>query len=183
MKNKGVLWQFYYQSLSCFLPGEAMSPPVLGTLIGLCLIYILPAHAREDAPPEPDLSDDALLKVVRLDDRKKGLHGLHMWTPMDTQSCAQCARPFVSGQQVYEWQTASHEIIHFHEDCIMTHVNKEEAEYDTLHTVRKLTSLTEVEILLESLFALEEDLLRLDSWPIDLDESEAEPQLKARRLM
>ena len=160
-----------------------MSPPVLGTLLGLCVIYILPNSSREDAPPPADLSNDALLKVVRLDDRQKGLHGLHMWTPMDTQSCAHCARPFVIGQHVYEWQTASREIIHFHEDCIMSHVNKEGAEHVTLHTIRKLTSLTEVEILLESLFALEEDLVRLDVWPIDFAESESEPQLKSRRMM
>lgn len=170
--------------------GEAMSPPVLGTLMGLALGFILPgANGKPplDAVPPNAHFDDVIgtreLRLgtsLRLVEGPYGLCGLHMWTPVDWQRCKHCSAPFLPGAHVFEWQNLDDSMDLFHKPCVVTKIMNEKSEYETLKQVKRLQASTDNESFLESLFDVEDQLTNADAWEIH-DDSDVEPQRKARR--
>ena len=167
--------------------GEAMSPPVLGTLLGLCVGMLLPK--RDFVPPVPrdlgkPLQGDEF--VMLQGEHCVGLTGVYIYDHVpglhQHERCAGCSFTFHGDEAAYIWVGKDAQPYHYHEVCMILHCNAEKAEYNTLDQVRALLSSTDNPKLLESLFDLDDDLSRDATWEIDdtsPEESPVEPTLEA----
>lgn len=222
--------------------GEAMSVPVVGTIMGLCIVYILPGSEGswmpvpltdfQRAPPPPagrvglSLSPGPVAKgrgmelVARAEaeaTHKKahhleveedhavrlkvslGLAGIRI-TPENPEPfhCEYCTGLFKFEDPVYEWKNKKGELVVLHERCILSFSEELEANDSTLRRVQELAENTRSMWCLGSLFNCEDDLVRLNVWPLDSPTSspeakshssesenfnEAERPCKARRTL
>ena len=156
-----------------------MSPPVLGTLLALCVGMILPHRVdgvSSELPRVPISGALADQVAVQLDHGMPGLCGLYINMHPNTKhlpqnpSCGGCSGKFGDGYPVYLWKTRSSQIKCFHEVCMMVECGEENAEYWTLNHIRDMKARTDHELLLETLFKCEDDLTRDHVWEIDFED-------------
>ena len=198
-----------------------MSVPVVGTIMALCIAYILPstdsswmpAQLRDFQPspapppeaplrlslspravPDPGARDRLLpeaegekrdsghLLEVQEDHAVRlkvsmGLAGIRI-TPEDPEPfyCHYCTGIFKHWDPVFEWKSVTGELLLLHERCILSFSEEMEANSVTLCRVQELADNTRSMGCLHSLFACEDDLVRLNVWPLDEPTPSSEPK-------
>lgn len=186
-----------------------MSPPVLGTLLGLTIAYILPV--RDGKPPMPcpwgcipptivvaetDGTDrtrpikeeyNTIQTSVRLGSNHKGICGIHLRLPEDCgKQCYQCNGLFSHFQVIYSWRDMAGKLLYFHEECLMDRIGKWGSDREAFDSVQILMSQTDTDELLNSLFNIHDDLTRECAWSIDNPDSDGEVHIlqpsKMRRI-
>lgn len=186
--------------------GDAMSPPVLGTLMMLCMAYILPSGDGKQSPfimvssdndnaPSPKdavdldltLSDsDSDSETVVLEEELPHVE-MSAWLPGKNQGlisisnymdspvlklvpCHHCKVKFGPEDIIYSWRCQHVSVIHYlHESCLLVHSEEDCAHSLTLTNVRGLLKECQPEFLplIESLYRVEDDLVRIAVWDID----------------
>ncbi len=179
-----------------------MSPPVLGTLMMLCIACILPSGDGKQSPfvlvsldnaPSPkdavdptssDSDSDGETVVVEealphvemsawLPGENQGLISVsnYMYTPVFQNSpCHHCKVKFGPEDIIYCWRCQHVSVIHYlHESCLLVHSEEDSAHPLTLTNVRGLLKECQAEFLplIESLYRVEDDLVRIALWDID----------------
>lgn len=183
--------------------GDAMSPPVLGTLMMLCMACILPSGDGKQSPftvvslddPSPkdavdlaltlsDSDSDSETVVVEeelphvemsawLPGKNEGLISIsnYMDTPvLKHVPCHHCKVKFGPEDIIYSWRCQHVSVIHYlHESCLLVHSEEDCAHALTLNNVRGLLKECQPEFLplIESLYRVEDDLVRIAVWDID----------------
>ena len=179
--------------------GEAMSPPVLGTLLGLAIAYIIPAE-NGWLPLDTPESDAKDAKEAETKDFKKksgpinwadhfakvdyaivGLSGVCLTPPgcPDRLPCHFCELKFKEYEVTFEWTCTGGEVIHLHEPCLLAFSHSKKEDRVTLARVRTMTMKTSSMLILSSLFTLEDSLQYCDRWAwqrpiVDPDKPEAD---------
>lgn len=154
-----------------------MSPPVLGSLIALCVGMLLPQREGGTAFPPRHPSNQDLKDIVSVNllHGKPGLTGIFLHRHARADHCPidpkcgheGCEHRFRRLEPTYLWRNADNTISCYHEMCVMLRCNKENAEIMTLKYVKEMLNGTDNSILLETLFAVEDDLTRMDCWEVD----------------
>ena len=183
-----------------------MSPPVLGTLLGLCLVYIMPKSGEGVVPrplvPLPCLgtpsndSTESESETLVLDpspyptllslDARSGLFEVHRLVLSKLEApCQQCGLKFDHTDVVYATKcNKNRSVQRFHESCILIWSEQNSRHPETLERVEEFIRQCPPENLevMESLFKVQDDLVRVNVWEIDDENDECSPPHKLRRM-
>ena len=181
-----------------------MSPPVVGTMLALCLVYFLRDEGGAEAwkvplslysptstqsalsgplPTSPSSSSvqktPALaVTAVAIEDGRCGVYGVFTWLSSDTetsQPCGHCGGSFGHNALVYRWRSfktvlGCHQYITLHEHCVLDYSEAQGCVSTTLKGIDDLVSTAPpvgCDYVLESLFSIQDDLVRLDTFSLD----------------
>ena len=111
------------------LAGEAMSPPVVGTLLGLCIALLLPAKEKAPEPPLPPIDRLKPATFAMLDHGQPELLGVFLNDARQLDlpanpKCHACQDRFAQREPVYVWQVLDGKDVYYHEMCLVEQVEK-----------------------------------------------------------
>jgi hypothetical protein len=163
-----------------------MSPPVLGTLLGLAMTMILPNRKMSAGiPRSPDQKEPKVdfaegfssENGITLDHQGHGLFSLFLnqmpsFVP-NPIACSTCAVKFAKDEPVFAWRACNETVLVLHHTCMMEKCDQMNFQCKTLDHVRAMLQKTgNNKILLQCLFDCE-DFLAAETTPwevVDTDE-------------
>ena len=142
-----------------------MSPPVLGSLMALCIAYILPSSngwlpieseepsTRNYVKEYKDAGSNDYVSVVlpndcndhcaRLENVKTSLFGIYCVPPPASthRPCNMCGKKFLDCQLACEWRTRT-KVKKLHDSCLLDYTLWKNRERETLSRARRLAMKT-----------------------------------------
>ena len=165
-----------------------MSPPVLGTLLGLCITMILPNRGgnppvagdkaiqevprplgRRGGEDGEDTSSDSQTSI-KLVHKGPGLFGIFLYNVPafvpNPPHCGTCLAQFVKREPVFAWKTRDNLVLLLHEGCMVAECECANLQGQPFRHCKELLMKTDNATMLESLFAIEDALTPDSPWEI-----------------